>query len=275
MCSRERRERDLQRQNIEDAKAKRDAVYEAVQHAADIEKQIEEGILMPDGTPAAAKRKRPTTSIGRALEAEEKHQKVKVPAEPGAAGAKRKSPDGGGSDEKKSADDKKADKPKKAKKAPGGAANNGPFEAGEIVEVSLKLGEAFASWYECRLVETAAKGAKWKVQLVRHPEEEEGDDYQPLLLQGVKEFENATMQMLRPLPPPAPDWRPTVGEMCEFFFEDGWWKVKVESGVAGEWTVLYPPAQAVHTVPLDHLRPQMNYDMEAQRFDALKPVAKK
>ena len=96
---------------------------------------------------------------------------------------------------------------------------------------------------------------------------------EPLLLQGRSVHEWAQIPQLRPIPPPEPEWSPALGEFCELFFEDGWWKVRVsahnEDGLGG-WTVLYAPAQAVHTVPRERLRPVFTWDVEEQKFAPIK-----
>jgi hypothetical protein len=147
------------------------------------------------------------------------------------------------------------------------------LEPSALVEVGLRLGESFADWYEATLVEPG-KGSKWKLALRRIGEDGAPE---PLRLQGRPAQELAQVQQLRPLPPPEPDWSPTVGEFCELFFEDGWWKVKVrahnEDG-AGGWTVVYAPAQAVHTVPRERLRPIFTWDVEAMQFAPIKPSAR-
>jgi hypothetical protein len=266
--------------------------------AEDLAKQIEEGVLLPDGTPALVKRKRPTTSIGRAIAAEEKAQMLKA-AEAAAAGGgtegaasmgKRKSPgpgeeggEGSGAPKAKAAKEKKEkppkepkpekpEKPEKGKKGKkGGGAVAALFEAGMVVEVTLRLGESFATWYEAQLVEQG-KGTKWKVQLVRRSEDDP-NEYEPLRLQGRHEFESAPTTNLRPLPPTEHEWQPSIGNECELIFEDGWWKVRVQAEAeGGEWTVMYTPAQAVHTVPRDRLRPIHTWDINGQKYEPLKVV---
>ena len=295
LCSRERREKNVQAQLITTARASRAAVQTLIEEAHEIERQIEEGVLLPDGTPALVKRKRPTTSIGRAIAAEEKEQKiaklVEMGVEPGTY--KKKSPGAGGSGSGDGVEDKEAAKQakrdakaaakaekeaaKEAEKAAKAAAKKAkksgvplsPFEAGAVVEVSLRLGEAFANWYEAQLVEIG-KANKWKLQLVRHTEDDDGE-YETLHLQGRPEFESAPVAQLRPIPPEESEWFPVVGENCELFFEDGWWKVRVlESAGNGEWTVLYQPAQATHIVPRKRLRPTFTYDGEAHKFAPIK-----
>ena len=73
------------------------------------------------------------------------------------------------------------------------------------------------------------------------------------------------------MPPSDAGWDPTVGEFCELFFEDGWWKVRVqENAGGGQWTVLYAPAQAVHTVPRQRLRPVFTWDVNTMAYAPIK-----
>ena len=290
LCSRERREKNLQAQLRSTAKSSLAAVHTLIEEAHELERQIDEGVLLPDGTPALVKRKRPTTSIGRAIAAEEKEQKIAKMVEMGIDPVvyKKKSPAEGGTVEDKEAAKQakreakaaaKAEKEaaKEAEKAAKAAAKKAkksgiplsPFEVGAVVEVSLRLGEAFANWYEAQLVEIG-KANKWKLALVRHTDDDDGE-YETLHLQGRPEFESAPVAQLRPIPPEESEWFPVVGENCELFFEDGWWKVRVqESAGNGEWTVLYQPAQATHTVPRKRLRPSFTYDGEAHKFAPIK-----
>ena len=299
LCTRERRERDMQHQLIEASQQAQAELHASIAEAEEVARQIEEGVLLPDGTPAVVKRKRPTTSIGRAIAAEEKAQMLKAAAAAAAeaggssettgAGSKRKSPgpgeegDGAGAKAAKAAKEKKEKTPKEPKepkpekpKKPKKIAPGTGFEPGMLVEVSLRLGEAFANWYEAKLVEPG-QGTKWRLQLVRQRDEEDeeepadGSDYAPLRLQGRKEFETATAVNIRPPPPQEPEWQPSVGNECELFFEDGWWKVDVQEDAGnGEWTVMYAPAQAVHTVPRDLLRPIATWVVDTQSYEPLK-----
>ena len=276
LCSREKREQEALARFRVQAEAAAHRVEEAEAAAIEVERQLEEGLILPDGTPAPQKRKRPG---------------------PGRPPTSDKTPDGEGGDE----GGEGGEKPPKAKKSKGGdegAASTGKsegkgskggggeggnakkgkksavaaptfLEANAVVEVSLRLGEAFASWYEAVLLEPGKSG-KWKVQLRRAADD---GSPEPLRLQGRPVQESAPVPQLRPLPPEVPDWLPTVDEFCEFFFEDGWWKVRVqahnEDGQGG-WTVVYAPAQAVHTVPRARLRPISTWDAETQAYAPIK-----
>ena len=48
------------------------------------------------------------------------------------------------------------------------------------------------------------------------------------------------------------------------------WKVKVQEEAAGVYTVLYAPANAVHSVGRESLRPVFTWDAEAQKFAPVK-----
>lgn len=83
---------------------------------------------------------------------------------------------------------------------------------------------------------------------------------QPLILAGRGPTEWAAQGTIRPLPPAEPAWAPAVDDNCEFAFQDGWWRVRVLSAAAGQFTVVYTPANATHTVGLETLRPVCTWD---------------
>ena len=293
LCSREKREAEIVARLRGQAQAAAQRVEEAKAVEMEIDRQLEEGLINEDGTPAPNKRKRPgpgrppnsdkTPGSGGGGEGEgdadgsEKKPKAKK-AKGDDEGAGSTSKGEGKASGKKAAKEAAAAaaasggdgaKAKKSASKKGGASQAAFFEANAVVEVSLRLGEAFANWYEAVLLE-AGKAGKWKVQLRRA-----GDDGnpEPLRLQGRPPLETATVPQLRPLPPEKLDWLPTVGEFCELFFDDGWWKVTVnahnEDGMGG-WTVVYAPAQAVHTVPRGRLRPIFTWEAESQQYAPIK-----
>jgi len=129
----------------------------------------------------------------------------------------------------------------------------------------LRLGEAFANWYEAVLGELVKN--RWKVTLQRR---DESGATEPLRLEGRPVTEWAKLDMIRPLPPSDVEWSPSVDDICELFFSDGWWKVKVQEEAASVFTVLYAPANAVHSVGRERLRPVFTWDAEAQKFAPVK-----
>ena len=72
----------------------------------------------------------------------------------------------------------------------------------------MRLGEAYANWYEARLLENN-KG-RWRLALQRRVAE---GDWEPLLLEGRPATEWAKPDMLRPLPSRG-EWHPTVDDHC-------------------------------------------------------------
>ena len=255
LCSRERSQGKINAEKRAEAQAAILASQAAEAALADIEQQLEEGLINPDGTPAPIKRKRPGPGRPPKSEVEARGPDYEAPK------AKKER-------EKREAEEAK-EAEKKAKKAAKKAASapTGPYEANSLVEVSLRLGESFANWYEATLVEPG-KGSKWKCALRRY---NESGQVEPLLLQGRPAAELVQTAQLRPMPPSDAGWDPTVGEFCELFFEDGWWKVRVqENAGGGQWTVLYAPAQAVHTVPRQRLRPVFTWDVNTMAYAPIK-----
>jgi hypothetical protein len=274
LCSRQRKEAEISQRLREAAIAAQVVADEAARAFKEAEQQLEEGVILPDGNVAPIKKERKRKSEA---------------GEGPSAGTKRKSPSGDGEapveapvevkrgpgrPPKKEVErlKREAEKAKKAEKRKSGVI--GPFHAGTVVEVSLRLGEAFANWYEGRLIDQSKSG-KWKLSLCRRGLDDS------LVLQGRGEFESATVPQLRPIPPNEPLWEPSVGEFCELLYEDGWWKVRVQeahpppaSGEAPTWTVNYMPAQAVHTVGRERLRPVFTWDLERLGFAPIKVSAR-
>jgi len=276
LCSRQRSEREIAEAR---AAAAEEAEYEATAAEEDVEETkrlLSEGLILANGAQAPPKRKRPSgtrppgsrkVSTGDGgPEAEEKAAKKRAAEE--AAAAKRAEKAAKQAEKEAREAEKAAEKEAKAKAkaaAKKGSNNAAPLEAGALVEVSLRLGEAYANWYVARLLE-AVKG-RWKVALQRRNAE---GTWEPLLLEGrPSTTEWAKLDMLRPLPSPV-EWSPSVDELCELLFEDGWWKVKVQTISGDTFTVNYAPANAVHTVPRERLRPMFTWDAEAQRFLPIK-----
>ena len=284
MCSRQRSERNIAEGRVEAASAAEEEVIAAAEDVEETRRQLAEGLIQRDGSQPPPKRKRQSGT--RAPGSRRSTGGGEKPSGDGAAKRGRPSEGGG-----KEGGGKEGDKPAKKAKAEGkesGSAEKKPkaekepkpkkavgkknekeafYEAGAIVEVGLRLGEAYANWYEAQLLELI-KG-RWKVALQRR-----SDDgvFEALLLQGRPAAEWAKLDMIRPLPPPEMEWMPAIGDQCELLFDDGWWKVKVQEAGGGEYTVHYAPANAVHTVPRARLRPIFTWDAEAHKFSAIKPA---
>ena len=175
LCSRERSERSVADRLRADADAAKVTADSVEVEALEVERQLEEGLILPDGTPAPVKRKR--SGPGRPPNSE------KLPASGGIAdGAdggegdtlkkvgKAKKPRLSGGEEENggvpAGRKEKEVKTKKAAKKGGAAATPSFFEVYAAVEVSLRLGDSFANWYEAVLLEQG-KGSKWKVALRR------------------------------------------------------------------------------------------------------------
>ena len=303
--TRERREREATARLVEAHGRAVAQIGEAESQLVETQRQLDEGLIQPDGTPVGASKARKRKSDASGADKPALDPAAALLAGVAGAGVKRKAPADGAmvattpdgepvevkkprgrppGSKNRPPEEREREKweklhasaeaklSKKAAKRPASVGGGGGlYEPGAIVEVCLRLGEAFANWYEGRLVEQS-KSTKWKIQLCR-----KGDDgeYEPLWLQGRGEYESATPQNLRPLPQPEPDWSPTVGEFCELLFEDGWWKVRVqEAAAAGEWTVIYAPAQAVHTVGRERLRPIYTWDSNKNEYAPLKAVGR-
>jgi hypothetical protein len=284
LCSRLRSEHEIVERRRAHAEALEADVVAAEEEVEETKRLLEEGIINADGKDVQQKRKRqsgsrpPGSRRSAGGEKSDADKPSKTPVEPA---PKRPRPtEGGGRDASASNSLKKtkpstADKsvggvggPEKASKKkpgrkPGGASTSSLFDAGALVEVSLRLGEAYANWYHAKLVELVKN--RWRVALQRR-----GDTgtWEPMLLMGRPATEWAKMDMMRPppVPPTETEWSPSAGDHCELFFEDGWWKVRVQEVSGGNYTVHYAPANAVHTVQRPRLRPIFTWDMEEQKF---------
>lgn len=277
LLSRQRREQELADEAASRVAAARAIAAEKEERVAETEQQLKDGCIYPDGTPiSAAKRKRMSDAGAQSAGGDKPPPKKGRPPKDkdgesgGAGGPKDKK--GAAAREESTAPPASAAKPKAPKRKSVGAAPSFLIEGG-LVEVSLRLGEAFASWYQCKLLE-AAKGSKWRVALQRHGEGLH-DEREPLLLQGRPAAELVTTQMLRPIPMHdlQLEWAPVASEHCELLYEDGWWRVRVMEQArdgSGGWTVVYTPANAVHTVPRARLRPMFNWDAEGQTYAPIK-----
>ena len=294
LCSRARSEREMCEARQRAADEAVDEVEIAREAVEDTRFQLAEGVIQADGSAAPPKRKRQSGSRapgsrrvshadkmsaasgdkGASNQAGAKRPRT---SEDGQGGAPGIAGDGSGGNVKevsaggsKTSSTKKSgigsnDKGGKASKKGGGTAVPPLFEAGALVEVGLRLGDAFANWYHARLLELIK--ARWRVALQRRGED---GNWEPLLLEGRTATEMAKLDMIRPLPPALHEWTPVVGEHCELLFEDGWWKVRVQDDAGGDFTVVYAPANAVHTVGRERLRPIFTWDMKTQEYTPIK-----
>ena len=221
--------------------------------------------MLPDGTPAPPRVPRPPRpSEMLAAERREKEKAAKLAAKEKAAAEKeqRKAAEAEAAAAAAAAA-KKAKKKKLSNQAPA-------FVPEQEVEVALRLGESFANWYRARILSPEVKG-RWKLRLMHVNDKGVDED---TVLEGRGETESGTITTLRP-PPQAElyaGWKPSPGDPCELYFQNGWWKVRVtEAAGAGEWTVFYAPASAAHTVPAKLLRPISTYDPITRVYSVHKP----
>ena len=277
MCSRRRTEREIFEARQAAAEEAENEVLGAEEDVEETKRMLAEGLILANGSQAPPKRKRPSgirapgprarPSAGGDPEAEAAKAAKKRAAEEAAAekaAAKKAKQDEKAAVAAQKEADKNAKAAAKAAAKKSANANANAFEAGAVVEVSLRLGEAYANWYEARLLELV-KG-RWKLALQRRDSE---GGWVPLLLEGRPAIEWAKLDMLRPLPPNV-GWAPSIEEICELRFDDGWWKVRVQGTADSSYTVLYAPANAVHTVTRDRLRPTFTWDAEGQKFQPIK-----
>ncbi len=293
LCSRTRSEQEIAARLESEAVIARALAQEAEEAVVETQRQIDEGLILPDGTPAPPKRKRasrgptfrepssggllpdgtpapprvprpPRPSEMLAAERREKEKAAKLAAKEKAAAEKeqRKAAEAEAAAAAAAAA-KKAKKKKLSNQAPA-------FVPEQEVEVALRLGESFANWYRARILSPEVKG-RWKLRLMHVNDKGVDED---TVLEGRGETESGTITTLRP-PPQAElyaGWKPSPGDPCELYFQNGWWKVRVtEAAGAGEWTVFYAPASAAHTVPAKLLRPISTYDPITRVYSVHKP----
>lgn len=319
LCSRQRCEREIKAARTAAAEEAENEALAAEEDVEETKRLLDEGLILANGAQAPPKRKR---ASGAEMDKAAKKAKEE------AAAAKQAAKDAKAAEKAAKEAEKAAEKEAKAKAkalAKKGASAMPLFEPGAIVEVSLRLGEAYANWYEARLLELA-KGGRWKLALQRRAA---NNELEPLLLEGRPATEWAKPDMLRPLPGEV-DWRPSVSELCgaparrefacefttpswntslplcvpprhcrrlaaacgcprlsgapccrlcrpapgatlaELLFDDGWWKVKVQEVSNGVFTVHYAPANAIHTVPRERLRPMFTFEPDSGKFAPIK-----
>lgn len=236
LCSRLRSEREESERRAAAAEDAAEEVVAAEEHHEDIKVKLAEGLIQADGSNAPPKRRRqsgtrapgPRKSVGGEKAAVDAPKRPR-PSEGGkegvaaaAAGSAAKKPKQDKAAEPDKAAAKAAEKAaKKAEKEVKKAAAKKPpppslYEPGAVVEVSLRLGEAFANWYEAVLGELVKN--RWKVTLQRR---DESGAAEPLRLEGRPATEWAKLDMIRPLPPSDVEWSPSVDDICELFFSDG------------------------------------------------------
>jgi hypothetical protein len=198
-------------------------VFAAEEDVEETKRMLAEGLILADGSQAPPKRKRPSSirppgpkkslggNDGGGGEAEQARKRMAVEVAEKEAAKKTKAEEKEAKAAAKVAEKEAAQATKLAEKdakKKAANANANSFEAGAVVEVSLRLGEAYANWYEARLLENN-KG-RWRLALQRRVAE---GDWEPLLLEGRPATEWAKPDMLRPLPGRG-DWHPTVDDHC-------------------------------------------------------------
>ena len=223
LCSRQRSEREIVEDRIKAAQEAQNEVFAAEEDVEETKRMLAEGLILADGSQAPPKRKRPSSirppgpkkslggNDGGGGEAEQARKRMAVEVAEKEAAKKTKAEEKEAKAAAKVAEKEAAQATKLAEKdakKKAANANANSFEAGAVVEVSLRLGEAYANWYEARLLENN-KG-RWRLALQRRVAE---GDWEPLLLEGRPATEWAKPDMLRPLPGKG-DWHPTVDDHC-------------------------------------------------------------